>query len=227
MRTGQSRHKPLWLNYAQRLWGPTGRRHSWNRNEGHGLVKPPLIVYCEWLSSAPLLLLVWAGHAHCWNPCVGRVSPVVEITSCLGLLTFACGCFQPDDILHMFERSWVVCMCERSLFFPPPVPSLFWCAFWLFSPRPDRPAAPCHPDSDGQAQERLSWHVSQSSALWMASKLDSITQNVALVSETYNHNINIKGLVQISWSWGCMRYLSAVSGWYNHRLEKRKGEPSV
>ena len=119
MRTGQSRHKPLWLNYAQRLWGPTGRRHSWNRNEGHGLVKPPLIVYCEWLSSAPLLLLVWAGHAHCWNPCVGRVSPVVEITSCLGLLTFACGCFQPDDILHMFERSWVVCMCERSLFFPP------------------------------------------------------------------------------------------------------------
>lgn len=159
VRTGQSRHKPIWLNYAQWLLGPTGRWHSWNRNEGQSLEKPPLFVYCGWPSSA-LLLLRFKPTSHA--PAVGiRMldglaqlwkSRLVRVVG-LGVWMFPVGWHS----LHVWEELsvWGVCFS--------PVPSLLRCAFWLFSPRPDRPAAPRHPlITDWRGQEWPIWHVSQS-----------------------------------------------------------------
>ncbi len=117
----------MWFNYAQWWSNRETTQLKQKPHESQGLVKPPLFVYCGWLSSALLLLLQFkcAGHARCWYPCVVRVSPVMEIT--LELLAFACGCFQSDDILYMFVRSWVgvwgVC------FFSPGAFSVLVCLF--------------------------------------------------------------------------------------------------
>lgn len=95
-----------------------------------------LFVYCEWLSSALVFATTKVSHLPLES---GLVGPVVEIVSHSSCLPVACGRFQSDDIHYMFQRSQGVC---EELVFPPLVPSLFWCAFWLSSPRPDRLADP-------------------------------------------------------------------------------------
>lgn len=118
-----TRRKPIWLNYAQWLLGPTGRWHSWNRNEGQGLVKPPLFVYCGWLSSVLLLLRCkQVSHGCCWNLCwTGYPSYGNHVL--LELLPFECGCFPVGR--HSLDVWEEFALCPP----PPPVPSLFWCAF--------------------------------------------------------------------------------------------------
>lgn len=156
--------------------GPTGRRHSWNRNRIKAKAwwnVPCLFIVGDWVQ----LFFFCYNSSELVAPAVG-----IHVLDGLELLAFACGCFQSDDILYMFERSWVGVW--GGSFFPPP--GCLLCSgvpFWLISPRLDRPAALCQPDADWWGQEWPFWHVSQSLVLWIASKkkIGLITQNVSLV----------------------------------------------
>lgn len=159
MRTGRSRHKPIWLNYAQWLLGPTRRWHSWDRNETSFIcllrVTELSEFFCfdtnQWVTPT-VGICVTDSCPSCGNPIL------------LELFAFECGCFQSGDIPYMFER---------RLPFAPPHPTGCLLCFgvpWLFSPKLDGPVAPCQPDTGWPGQAWRFWHVLRSLFIWIASE---------------------------------------------------------
>lgn len=124
MRTGQSRHKPIWLNYAQWLLGPTRRWRSWDRNETSYIclfrVTELSEFFCfdtnQWVTP-PVGICVTDRLSQLWKSHFVRAV-------CLWVWMFPVGWHS----LHVWE--------EFALCSPPPphrVPSLFWCALVVLS----------------------------------------------------------------------------------------------
>lgn len=124
---------------------------------GQGLVTPPLFVYCERLSSPPLFATTQARLSNPQLESVCRTG-LPSRGNHVSLEPLACLHVDVSSRATFFTclRRAEMCVCVWAVCFSL-VPSLFWCAFRLFSPRPDKLAAVRPPDTDWLTRSTLTF----------------------------------------------------------------------